>query len=483
MLQAAGGFYLLPGELLARVLQHVPVDQRLGVCAVVSTTWHAAAIAATTSIAVEHSTFSRNRDTTRLSALPPWLQKYGAAAQLSALKLHIANTVSCSFCTALSMVLPALEHLTSLNLTGYWQYPVLEHLSSLHHLQDLVMGCGTELDHIIKTLPVTLTSLAFRDSTQPISEDEPLPEICTLHHLTNLQCLSVKGRCASISFAEVAKLLQLRTIILRAHQPDVTFVIHSPLSELGCLTGLQHLNLSKWMTFLNSRVELSAADCAAVTASSQLTHLNLSLWQLAPWQCSAMFPAGRKLPNLLELHVGPSFLHSPAATAAICSCCPILTCLYVECLDMMDTGFEYERSFEECVTTSACLEGLEQLNQLQELHFQDLRLKDPGMWDVLSRLTTLTGLTISSVSIPCLPGILQLTALTRLRKSDVDVAVREEGGWAESSCRVIPECFVAESSLYDGLDLVSVGPGIVGNMCSRGGIGLEQETEVKMQEL
>jgi len=456
-LQAPEGFNLLPAELLARVLQHVPAGQRLGVCAAVSTTWHAAAIAATKRLNIaRRANYKSDGDkapcacTAKLMLLPPWLQKYGAAAGLSVLEVEYSsqNPDSCrSLSSALGAALPALVHLTALKLSGSWQQePVLEHLSSLHHLQDLVLAHGIKLDHtILKTLPGTLISLAFRDSTMviddidDINEDEPLPKVCTLHHLTNLQCLSVKGRCASISFAEVAKLLQLRTFILRPDRPRFQLILHSPMSELACLTSLQHLDLRTWVSAFNSKVELSAADCAAVTASNQLTHLNLSLWQLEPWQCSVVFPAGRKLPNLQELHVGPSFLHSPAANAALCSCCPNLTSLHVECLDINDTMLDFDSQFEQFVTTSACLEGLEQLNQLQELQLQDMRLKDPGMWDVLSRLTTLTGLTISSVSIPCLPGILQLTALTRLRKSQVEVAYYADDSFANDTCTVAYE--------------------------------------------
>lgn len=45
------------------------------------------------------------------------------------------------------------------------------------------------------------------------------------------------------------------------------------------------------------------------------------------------------------------------------------------------------------------------------------------------------GLCISRVSFPCLPGILQLTALTSLRSLDVDVTFIDDGGYCDSSCR------------------------------------------------
>ena len=45
------------------------------------------------------------------------------------------------------------------------------------------------------------------------------------------------------------------------------------------------------------------------------------------------------------------------------------------------------------------------------------------------------GLCITRVSIPCLPGILQLTALTSLRSLSVDVTFIDDAGYCDTSCR------------------------------------------------
>lgn len=61
-----------PREVLAQVLQHVPQQQRLTSCALVSCSWRTAVVAATTSIDVSYS------DDTSTPAISSWLFKHGS---------------------------------------------------------------------------------------------------------------------------------------------------------------------------------------------------------------------------------------------------------------------------------------------------------------------------------------------------------------------------------------------------------------------
>jgi hypothetical protein len=107
------------------------------------------------------------------------------------------------------------------------------------------------------------------------------------------------------------------------------------LAAIGGLRQLQHLELKGERDCLLRTGQ--PADCAALTASSQLTHLQVYGWEGQPLPCGAvqhMFPAGRQRSQLQQLvlrGLEESWSEGPYITTAdlhsIVSACPALRCL------------------------------------------------------------------------------------------------------------------------------------------------------------
>jgi hypothetical protein len=93
------------------------------------------------------------------------------------------------------------------------------------------------------------------------------------------------------------------------------------LAPLRGLTQLQHLELPVGTT------EYAAADAetdvAALTASSQLTYLNI-VGMVEQQHYSRKFPAGRQLPKLKELRATMGVLGSAEDAEGLVRCCPNL---------------------------------------------------------------------------------------------------------------------------------------------------------------
>ena len=294
-LQVPLGFNRLSSDVLAHILSYVPLAARMRDCACVNSTWHTAAVQASYNIVV------KGLSTPQAAGLAAWLQKYSTAAQVSALDLQASNFDD-STSTAVGHVLPSLEHLQSLHLAGDWRAGAVAQLSSLQKLQELQLRAS----------------------------------VC-------------------ISLPAVAQLPQLRTCVISFDSIAAQGQGPTQLSALSVMTCLQHLDLSEWLapTPDGELPVLEASDCAALTASTQLTFLSLHKWQLrAEWLCAAVFPPERQLPLLQELHLGPCFLHTPAATARLVSAAPNLAVLKVECSD--ETTFYCEDHFQEKVSVGWC---------------------------------------------------------------------------------------------------------------------------------
>lgn len=87
---AEGPVLKLHAQLLAEVLQHVPLQHRLGSCALVCSTWRAAAAVATKSLDV--TVKWGNKDT--LACLSTWLGSHPVKACISSIRVHVPNCYS-----------------------------------------------------------------------------------------------------------------------------------------------------------------------------------------------------------------------------------------------------------------------------------------------------------------------------------------------------------------------------------------------------
>lgn len=115
---------------------------------------------------------------------------------------------------------------------------------------------------------------------------------------------------------------------------DINFVV------LAGMPQLEHLNLDSVPTLgaeniydleyyeaLSSNLPLSAFQ--SLTASTQLTYLNLGCWQPLEAHCCAVFPRGRQLPHLISLCLGPCFFATADTTQHVLASCPNVTSLRI----------------------------------------------------------------------------------------------------------------------------------------------------------
>jgi hypothetical protein len=101
----------LPEDVLARILSHVPLQQRLGSCSLASRAMHAAAAAAATD-AIQHNTLKLQSSADALSA---WLQQYGSQA-LKRLEIDTPDFINCK--VKLPLPWHCLTQLQHLKLKG-----------------------------------------------------------------------------------------------------------------------------------------------------------------------------------------------------------------------------------------------------------------------------------------------------------------------------------------------------------------------------
>ena len=108
--QAPTSISQLPLQLLAEVLQHVEPCERLDSCTLVCSTWHAAVIAATTSISTTLAYAAE-----KYSALHAWLLRHGLAAAVES--LHVKG-LGGSAIRQLQLPVQQLTALKQLQLEG-----------------------------------------------------------------------------------------------------------------------------------------------------------------------------------------------------------------------------------------------------------------------------------------------------------------------------------------------------------------------------
>jgi hypothetical protein len=226
-------------------------------------------------------------------------------------------------------------------------------VSTLQRLQHLTLPVLTHEDAatIAAVVPAGLTALGMHCSFISAT----YPEVC-LARFTHLQSFS--GSCVCIPFRALGSITGLRQ--LRLYQPiDVPGQRLSQPGVWELLAALQHLTQLQHLELLNCHLgsaerepeQQAAGSCqcfSALTASTQLTALYLEdVGKLIPKAAfDHMFPAGRALPNLKDLHLScKSWCHHdspPCAEAAqvamITASCPALQKLKLQGVTPM--GFD-----------------------------------------------------------------------------------------------------------------------------------------------
>jgi hypothetical protein len=365
--EAEPRFDKLPTALLIRILQALPQRERLANCATVCSSWAAAAAAATVEVHVSdvHGTEAQAfqpwlqqhagqlvslRGTGRgfggSSGCPEMRLPCGQLQQLlrldfSGLGLQLDNTSSSNSSNpgAAVTMLPRLQHLklqdcklarniftqlaqlsgvTRLKLLGYSRRPLrqenvklmLQGLPNLAHLSLAYVDCfevGTAVSGFSAVAATSLTALTLEHVFEldiPYLEDTYMP--CTWHEnlsrLVGLQKLKLTQTSISPeALASLSRLTRLQLFECRVTHHQRPAHTAALLPAIGSMHQLQHLALQGVDTLLQTD---KPADCAALTASSQLTHLWIcsSNWQpLTRAAVPHMFPAGRQLPQLQQL--------------------------------------------------------------------------------------------------------------------------------------------------------------------------------------
>jgi hypothetical protein len=183
----------------------------------------------------------------------------------------------------------------------------------------------------------------------------------------------------------------------------VPFNAPGTLSVLAALTQLKRLELPTV-----AAVDMpTPADVAAAMASTQLTYLDLSDSHCLYPQHRELFPSGRQLPHLVQLHVSLGMTNGLAGKAAA-ACCPNLQDLLLYPKDIHPFGAEAGLD-EEAFGLSSMLEAWQPVVGLTALTL------DAGytpmhscVWVALGALTQLRELIVVFMGLPYISGILHL---------------------------------------------------------------------------
>jgi hypothetical protein len=224
-------------------------------------------------------------------------------------------------------------------------------LQGLHNLAHLSLARAGPTADIISVLPansLTALSLGYDD------EDPPeLPDSAS--RLVNLHKLKLKyAQISPVALANMLLLthLQLFKCDMLPHEPGAEMPylegVDGPTSFLravGAMRQLQHLSLVGDLDPMQLQLgEAEPSDCAALTASSHLTRLEIRAGEGQPLPATAvqhMFSAGKQLPWLRHLVLcckkeDPATAGGMAITTTdlcgIFSACPGLRSLGVVCV-------------------------------------------------------------------------------------------------------------------------------------------------------
>jgi len=351
----------MPVAVLAIIIQAVPVQDRMGVCTRVCRAFHAAAVAATTSIQLQKGTVQLESlrplqgltelvmDSCRVISSPHATISAGInpLTQLSGVSglkhLSLADVrVNCSVANPAGFVLEfpssLLSHLVQLTYLKLGQGQVqtdaaLQHLSAvsaLKHLdldlsgwyQELTAAALTGLQHLQK-----LTALKL----YPVTWDINLQSMPAIIMLTALRVLDLHSS-SSVDPSVLAGLSQLQKVYQACPIPWDAEDCAAMLASIGRQHELRQLNIRNVHCWSSP----SAAAYSALTASSQLQHLEVLSGELPAGAWQQMFQPSRRLPDLryLGLHGDnetpwqhPAQRLGAADMQAMVSCCPALETL------------------------------------------------------------------------------------------------------------------------------------------------------------
>jgi hypothetical protein len=354
----------MPPEVRACVLRHLPVGMRLGPCALTCSALSAAAVAATDVLCM-HSIYQQ-----KASALAAWIAKHGATlvhlelkdctavnfdcgmghlASLTALQrlelqaafnnAYAALGGEAAYGAALSSTTGQLQQLTALELSTLHRHSLpayaLAGLSKLTRLRQLKLHCfrSAAKPVSLQGLPSSVTQLHLSDTAATVSDalgsssGKPLPD---------LQDLQLE-MCAVIEVAAVAHFSHLKRLSCVGGS---RFTTPELLAVLPRLQQLQVLSLDSF----DDDDAVTAADYAALTASSNLVSLQLVCCSIPQAALQHMFAPGRRLPHLRCLNVSlagggepvtpcwwvsdallmDNLLFTPGDAQRLVECCPAL---------------------------------------------------------------------------------------------------------------------------------------------------------------
>jgi hypothetical protein len=201
------------------------------------------------------------------------------------------------------------------------------------------------------------------------------------------------------------------------------------LSVLTALTHLEHLELP--MDVQN--ILMSPADYAALTASPQLTHLDLS-GCFGPEHVADAFPQNLRMSKLASLTVFIDWLEETDTIQRIVDSCPGLEQLRIE----GHGGHDIEAVWPE--KWAASLACLMDLSSLTRLHMSALGVRmSTGVFSALALLTGLRELHIDAMNANDLGSAVQLTLCKQLTRLEIGVLAMEqdEGEFCERTANKV----------------------------------------------
>lgn len=332
--------------------------------------------------------------------------------------------------SVLQQALPHLRALTHLSLSHQLtRDAALQALQELPCLQELLLHVSDSTAATFEVLPASLTRLEIECAFWQQEELKlrlGLNSAAAVQRLTGLQHMKLHNVPAVhpelLAALTGLQQLEVTSSVLAAGPREAGW------SVLGHLTNLQRLNL--WRTTSgtdpHTAPQLTAADVAALTASSQLSYLNLSSRMVQGDHLTQLLPEGKQLHGLQELYIAVDLLADfsvPLETRF-----PNLHVLELSQAasgaNILDT-YDYE--------LAECFHALAHLRQLTSLKINFSKLA-PGRntWDALGYLGGLRSLGLSGVDWQSAHGMLELTTCRQLTQLEVTAEAPE---WAEPTYR------------------------------------------------